>query len=213
VDEDVVADTRVQRRDHERLAVHGEAEVRDERCIEHGVDRLAVVPAALGKATHARARGDGGEGWREAIGQAYGPGPAPSAGDGRHSLGGMSIRGRSMTSKGLIAILASAAVALVIALPASARSSTPVIAVTAGKPSELKFTLSRKSVANGKVTFKVTNKGALEHDFKIGGKVTPKIKPGKTVSLTVTLKKGKARYLCTVPGHAAAGMRGVLAVT
>jgi uncharacterized cupredoxin-like copper-binding protein len=116
-----------------------------------------------------------------------------------------------MTSKGLIAILAGLVVALAIVLPASARS-TATINVTAGKPTELKFTLSAKTAKSGKVTFKVTNKGVTEHDFKIGGKVTPKLKPGKTVSLTVTLKKGKAPYLCTVPGHAAAGMKGVLTV-
>ena len=117
-----------------------------------------------------------------------------------------------MTSKGLMAVLASAVVALAIALPASAAPSATVVNVTAGKPSELKFTVSKKTVTKGKVTFKVTNKGALEHDFKIGGKVTPKLKPGKTVSLTVTLKKGKAPYLCTIPGHAAAGMKGVITV-
>ena len=117
-----------------------------------------------------------------------------------------------MTSKGLMAVLASVAVALAIALPASAGSSATVVNVTAGKPSELKFTVSKKTVAKGKVTFKVTNKGALEHDFKIAGKVTPRLKPGKTVSLTVTLKKGKAPYLCTIPGHAAAGMKGVITV-
>ena len=116
-----------------------------------------------------------------------------------------------MRSKGLIAILAGLAVALVITLPASARSSA-TITVTAGKPAELKFTLSTKSVKAGKVTFKVTNKGTLEHDFKIGGKVTPKLKPGKSATLTVTLKKGKAPFLCTVPGHAAAGMKGVVTV-
>jgi uncharacterized cupredoxin-like copper-binding protein len=117
-----------------------------------------------------------------------------------------------MTSKGLMAVLASVAVALAIALPASAGSSATVVTVTAGKPSELRFTVSKKIVTKGKVTFKVTNKGALEHDFKIGGKVTPKLKPGKTVLLTVALKKGKAPYLCTIPGHAAAGMRGVITV-
>jgi len=117
-----------------------------------------------------------------------------------------------MTSKGLMAVLASVAVALAMALPAFAGSSATVVNVTAGKPSELKFTVSKKTVTKGKVTFKVTNKGALEHDFKIAGKVTPKLKPGKTVSLTVTLKKGKAPYLCTIPGHAAAGMKGVITV-
>jgi uncharacterized cupredoxin-like copper-binding protein len=117
-----------------------------------------------------------------------------------------------MRSKGLIAIVAGVAAALVIALPAFAGSSATSVTVTAGKPSELKFTVSKKTVTKGKVTFKVTNKGSLEHDFKIAGKVTPKLKPGKTVSLTVTLKKGKARYLCTLPGHAAAGMKGVITV-
>jgi hypothetical protein len=81
-----------------------------------------------------------------------------------------------MTSKGLIAILASMAVALAIALPVAAGASqATVVNVTAGKPSELRFTLSKKASAKGVVTFKVTNKGALEHDFKISGKVTKKL--------------------------------------
>jgi nitrite reductase (NO-forming) len=40
------------------------------------------------------------------------------------------------------------------------------------------------------------------------------ISPGKTTSVTVTFtKKGTYEYLCTVPGHAAAGMKGDLKVT
>jgi uncharacterized cupredoxin-like copper-binding protein len=119
-----------------------------------------------------------------------------------------------MTSKGLIAILASMAVALAIALPVAAGApKATVVNVTAGKPAELKFTLSKKSSAKGVVTFKVTNKGALEHDFKIAGKVTKELKPGSTATLRVTFKKGgKFKYLCTLPGHAAAGMRGTFVV-
>jgi uncharacterized cupredoxin-like copper-binding protein len=119
-----------------------------------------------------------------------------------------------MTSKGLIAIGASIAVALAIALPvASGASKATVVKVTAGKPSELKFTLSKKASAKGVVTFKVTNRGALEHDFKIAGKVTKKLKPGTTATLKVIFKNGgKFKYLCTVPGHAAAGMRGTFVV-
>ena len=45
-----------------------------------------------------------------------------------------------------------------------------------------------------------------------GGKKTPLIKPGKSAKLTVTLKAGKSAYLCTVAGHAAAGMKGTLTV-
>lgn len=78
---------------------------------------------------------------------------------------------------------------------------------------EFKFTLSTMSVKAGSVTFKVKNAGKLPHDFKISGKKTAMISPGKTVSLTVTLTKGAKPYLCTVPGHAAAGMKGTLKAT
>ena len=58
------------------------------------------------------------------------------------------------------------------------------------------------------------NKGKTAHDFKINGKKTPLIGPGKTASLTVKFAKaGKFPYLCTVPGHAAAGMKGSFTVT
>jgi uncharacterized cupredoxin-like copper-binding protein len=78
---------------------------------------------------------------------------------------------------------------------------------------EFKFTLSTKSVKAGSVTFKVKNAGKLPHDFKISGKKTPMIAPGKTASITVKLTKGSKAYLCTVPGHAPAGMKGSLKVS
>jgi uncharacterized cupredoxin-like copper-binding protein len=114
--------------------------------------------------------------------------------------------------KGLIALASVAAAALAIALPATGASGASTVTVTAGKPSELKFTLSKTSVPAGAVTFKVTNKGVSPHDFKIAGKKSAMVRPGKTVVLAVTLKKGKAAYLCTLPGHAAAGMKGTLTV-
>ncbi|MBA3348491.1 MAG: cupredoxin domain-containing protein [Actinobacteria bacterium] len=95
--------------------------------------------------------------------------------------------------------------------PASATATT--IAVTTGKPSEFKLTLSKKTIAKGVTTFKVVNKGAISHDFKIAGKRTPILKTGKTATVRVTFSKaGKFPYLCTLPGHAAAGMKGVLVV-
>ena len=61
-------------------------------------------------------------------------------------------------------------------------------------------------------TFKVTNKGALSHDFKISGRKTRMLSTGKSATLRTILKKGKYAFLCTVPGHAAAGMKGTLTV-
>jgi uncharacterized cupredoxin-like copper-binding protein len=100
-----------------------------------------------------------------------------------------------------------AAVALSTASGAGAATS---VKVTAGKPSEFKFSFSKRSVKPGKVTFRVTNRGTVKHDLKIGGKKTKLIAPGKSATLTVTLKRGANRYLCTVPGHADGGMKGTL---
>jgi uncharacterized cupredoxin-like copper-binding protein len=118
----------------------------------------------------------------------------------------------SMTKMRIAVCLAALTGVLAWALPASAHSTGAVVKVTAGQPSELRFTLSTKTVEHGVVTFKILNKGILSHDFSIAGKKTKLIAPGKSATLKVTLKKGKAPYKCTVPGHAAAGMKGVLVV-
>jgi uncharacterized cupredoxin-like copper-binding protein len=79
---------------------------------------------------------------------------------------------------------------------------------------EFKFALSAKSAGRGLVIFKVTNKGKLAHDFSINGRKTPLLSPGKSDTLRVTfLRKGAYPYTCTVPGHAAAGMKGVFTIT
>jgi plastocyanin len=88
---------------------------------------------------------------------------------------------------------------------------TTTVAVTMR---EFKFTLSKKTVPHGIVIFKLINRGKLAHDFKIAGHKSALIKPGKTGTLKVTIsKKGKYAYLCTVRGHAKAGMKGTLRVT
>jgi uncharacterized cupredoxin-like copper-binding protein len=117
-----------------------------------------------------------------------------------------------------VATLGLFAVALLVwAFPATAHQSAAKgasVKVTAGKPSEFSFTVSPKSVPHGTVTFTVTNGGAIPHDFSIAGKKTAQLAAGKSAKLTVTFSKaGNYPYLCTVPGHAAAGMKGTLKVT
>lgn len=107
----------------------------------------------------------------------------------------------------------------------AAASKATTVTVLAGKPSELAFKLSRKKVPVGKVVFVVKNRGKLTHTFEVcsspkggkknrcAGKKTPRIRPGKTVKLTIVFKKkGTYEYLCTMPGHAAGGMKGDLEV-
>jgi uncharacterized cupredoxin-like copper-binding protein len=105
------------------------------------------------------------------------------------------------------------AVVGIVAGPSTAarfHSAGTAVTVTA---TEFHFKLSKTSVPHGTVTFTLKNAGKVGHDFKIGGKKTPVVSPGKTAKLTVTLKAGKQAYSCTVPGHAAAGMKGTLKVT
>jgi len=105
-----------------------------------------------------------------------------------------------------------AAVGIVAGPSTAARSHSAAKAVTV-TATEFHFKLSKTSVPHGSVTFTVKNAGKVAHDFKIGGKKTALIGPGKSAKLTVTLKAGKQAYSCTVPGHAAAGMKGTLKVT
>ena len=99
-------------------------------------------------------------------------------------------------------------------VPATAHQGlAPNVSVIAGSPAEFKFKLSSSSVSHGPVIFNVANRGKLAHDFSIGGRKTPLINPGKSNTLRVTLRKGSFPYKCTVPGHAAAGMKGTLRVT
>ena len=117
---------------------------------------------------------------------------------------------RKGSALALVALLA--LVGSVSALASSKAASATTVAVTLGKPSEFKITVSKKTIAKGVTTFKVTNKGMIGHDFKIAGKKTVTLKTGKLATLKVTLKPGKYTYICAVPGHAAAGMKGVLVV-
>jgi len=101
-----------------------------------------------------------------------------------------------------------------VAAPGAARSSAAAATTVTVTMKEFKFTLSKAKVPHGKVTFKLVNKGKLAHDFKIAGKKSPMVQPKKTKTFVVTLsKKGKIAYVCTVPGHAAAGMKGKLTVS
>jgi uncharacterized cupredoxin-like copper-binding protein len=122
-------------------------------------------------------------------------------------------RGRSLMNRITLA-LGVALAALVAAAPIAARPSAVAATTVTVTMKEFKFTLSKAKVPHGKVTFKLVNKGSLSHDFKIAGKKSPMVSPKKTKLFVVTLtKKGKIAYICTVPGHAAAGMKGKLTVT
>ena len=83
-------------------------------------------------------------------------------------------------------------------------------------PTQIAFDTTQLSSKPGKVTIDFENPAAIEHDVAIeqGGKEIAKsalITEGKT-SVSADLAPGTYTFLCTVPGHAEAGMEGALTV-
>ena len=88
-----------------------------------------------------------------------------------------------------------------------------VVATVRVTAREFSFALTRKTVPVGRVRFVVTNAGAIGHNFVIVGRKTRILAPGQQATLLVRFGKGGSyAYRCSVPGHAAIGMKGVVAV-
>lgn len=101
--------------------------------------------------------------------------------------------------------LAGAAVAGMVA---HAGATTKTVKVT---EREYHISLSTKKSAAGPVRFVIKNTGHLPHALAVTGpgvsKRTHAIRPGKSATLTVTLKNGTYTIWCPMPGHAALGMK------
>ena len=99
--------------------------------------------------------------------------------------------------------------------PAAAGNASPAAPTTVKvNMTDYAFALSKRRVAKGTVVFRVVNSGEVVHDFRIAGKKTPIYSTGRSGVLRVLFKQpGNYAFVCTVPGHVAAGMKGVLQVT
>jgi uncharacterized cupredoxin-like copper-binding protein len=125
---------------------------------------------------------------------------------------------RTLIRGTIVSVFAASVVAFVTPAeaPASAYATHRAALVTTIKVTakDIKFKLSAKTAKRGIVVFKVTNIGALKHDFSIKGRTTRKLSHGQSATLRVTfLRKGSYPYKCTVDSHAAAGMKGVFTIT
>jgi plastocyanin len=79
---------------------------------------------------------------------------------------------------------------------------------------DLHFDVGTIKASPGTLTVTLVNLGAIYHTFKIKG--TPlylETNAGQRATGTVTLTTGTYHFECTVPGHAAAGMRGTIQVS
>jgi uncharacterized cupredoxin-like copper-binding protein len=108
-----------------------------------------------------------------------------------------------------VGVLGAAAPVVTDAAPRATSAATSISV----KAKEFSYTLSRRAVGHGTVTFRIKNTGHIKHDFKIAGKKSRLLRPGASTTLRVSFHRaGRYRYICTVSGHAAAGMKGTLRV-
>ena len=115
------------------------------------------------------------------------------------------ILGASALGFGALAVTATAA-------------KTATLKLSADPSGALKFSVSSLTVSKpGKVTLAMRNPSPLPHNIAVKGKgikttLGKIVGKGGTSRITVTLKKGTYTFYCSVPGHAAAGMKGTLVV-
>jgi uncharacterized cupredoxin-like copper-binding protein len=130
-------------------------------------------------------------------------------------LAGCTPRGATSPSAALVAAspVPQAGVSASPAAPPS--GSMQVIAVTLRD-----FAIEPRTIKArpGRLQFRITNQGAVEHDFHIPAVETHRahaqhlVKPGETRTLEYRLKPGRYEVVCTIPGHREAGMTATLEV-
>ena len=124
-----------------------------------------------------------------------------------------------MTSRRFMSLLVAVCAALALGACSSSKgSSEPTKTVTDGKITvdafDIHFDVGTIKTTAGPLEVTFTNKGALEHTFKIENTdLDLKANAGKTDTGTVTLEKGTYKYECTVAGHAQQGMKGEIEVS
>lgn len=106
------------------------------------------------------------------------------------------------------------------AAPPAAPSPTPAATVQTVIVTLRDFTIEPRTikVTPGRVGFRITNQGAIDHDFHIPAvekghaHAEHVVKPGETRTLEYDLKPGTYEVVCTIPGHREAGMTAALDV-
>jgi uncharacterized cupredoxin-like copper-binding protein len=106
-----------------------------------------------------------------------------------------------------------------LALTGVADAATTKLKLTANPAGMLMFNTTHLKAKAGKVTIELINPktSGEAHGISIEGHGVDKdskiVGPGKTTSVTATLKKGSYTFYCPVPGHEAGGMKGTLTVS
>ena len=94
-----------------------------------------------------------------------------------------------------------------------ATAKNGVLQIDAVESGALAFTASTATAPPGRIEFVMDNPSPIDHNIALeDGPEGDIVGTGGTSRFETTLKRGKYRYLCTVPGHAEGGMVGDLTV-
>jgi mono/diheme cytochrome c family protein len=81
---------------------------------------------------------------------------------------------------------------------------------------QLLYVFKNMEAPPGPLTIRTPNESAVPHNIAVVGngvnEVGPVVQGGGVSQIRLTVKVGKYPFLCTVPGHAQAGMKGTLTV-
>ena len=101
------------------------------------------------------------------------------------------------------------------AAPSSATGSTAIAGTVELTAFDLGFTPKAVTVAAaGRYAFTLKNTGAMTHDLTFAdGSTSGPVEAGKSATVDVDVPAAGITFLCSVPGHAAAGMTGAVTVT
>jgi plastocyanin len=118
----------------------------------------------------------------------------------------------------VVLLVCCAAVAAVVVQSSFAAAQAPERARTTTNVTvhmtEFSFVLSKTSAPVGTVVFTIVNDGTEPHNFSIAARTSDTIGPGNTTTLKVAFTSAGAQpYVCTLTGHAAAGMQGTFTIT
>jgi mono/diheme cytochrome c family protein len=121
-----------------------------------------------------------------------------------------SVAGKPGQDTGLLATIGTVTNASKVAVETGGTLTIP-----ADPSGALAFLFGKATAKPGPVTISMPNQSPIPHDIAITGPVSatgPVVSKGGTSSFKATLKPGTYTFLCTVPGHAQAGMKGTLTV-
>jgi plastocyanin len=116
------------------------------------------------------------------------------------------------SSSGSKAAYGASSKATATATPAAAAQTLQLTTPPGG---QLKFDKTKLTAKAGTIKIEYANPtdSGMPHGIAIqGGDSSPVVQPGAKTSVTVTLEKGTYTFICPVPGHAQAGMKGTLTV-